>query len=648
MPALTSDLVTAPAKSLQNMITGLETRVLNLVPKTSPLLAPSDEVAIIVVAVEEEGHPLSYDNHLDVLPCLGYRVIPMDRALPPPRPFETMVDLQPVMDRYERQIRYNQKRGWKTVILYRNGILLPGVYPRETGCIWRLRRTIDNGVECYYTTVARSNSTIVRHPLINMQVEPYSTELQPPVAGLHGELSKVTVTMPCRRKDNPLKAGAREFVRTEEMAWLGDVVAPVPFNEWVKRYPLKRREQLSEAHDRLLQLGMLGTRESIVKNFLKIETTTKGVDCRNISPRSDVFLACVGPYIAAVEHEALNAPFLVKGRNIRARDKWMGSLSRFSHFIEIDFARFDMTLSKELLENVEHELLLRPFSEDQHALFHIFMKMALRTKGVSEFGTSYRISGTRCSGDAHTSIGNGLLNRFAIWWCLRYIPEQDWVSFHEGDDGVIGLVEGRVDEARAALESLWCLGLQAKIDVYHDLSQTSFCGRFMADTASGMMSYCDPLRALAKFHTTVSDGDPKALMLAKALSYYSTDRNTPVVGVLCYALITILRPEVTAKRLRKALRFNARNLSWFAQYEDAEDFWQYWRRGVTRPCCDILRPFFALRSGVSIREQQSLEQMFDNWVSVGYVPGEFGKIPVDWTPLAEHKWVTMRTSDWVT
>lgn len=177
-----------------------------------------------------------------------------------------------------------------------------------------------------------------------------------------------------------------------------------------------------------------GKRDAVVKNFLKIETSTNLTDPRNISPRSDEFLCVIGPTIAAIEHRLCAAPFLVKGIDCHARDRKLSSghrpLSSFSHFVETDYSRFDLSISLEYLQDVETVFLTANADEQ----FRNCYFLAFQTTGVNEIGLSYRVTGTRCSGDAHTSIANGLINHFNTWLVFQNLPPNSWVSFHEGDE----------------------------------------------------------------------------------------------------------------------------------------------------------------------------------------------------------------------
>jgi hypothetical protein len=420
---------------------------------------------------------------------------------------------------------------------------------------------------------------------------------------------------------SPLQALVHEFLETPAMAWLKEAWKPMDFEKWLKRYPEQRRVELREGRDTALQYGLLASKHARVQNFLKTETTTNATDPRNISPREEVFMAVLGPFIAAIEKLAHKAPFLVKGMNLRKRNRKMAKLLTKKRFIEIDFSRFDMTIGEILLE-IERTIMTNPFPREYFPELHEAYDKMMKTLGASLLGTLYARLGGRNSGDLTTSIGNGGLNYFSVWMCLRKLPEGSWVSYHEGDDGVIGVDEEYLDQALENLQFLWALGLQPKMDVYTDINQTSFCGRFLAETPEGLQSYCDPLRTLSKIHTTCAQGDKIELMCAKMLSYACTDGETPVVGPYAFAISEVLRQQLDEKRLKGALvrLLKSNELPWF--YAEALRLNGVDKALSSRPRPIIneeLRAVFALRTGITIKEQLDLEDIFWAWLEAGEV-----------------------------
>ena len=317
----------------------------------------------------------------------------------------------------------------------------------------------------------------------------------------------------------------------------------------------------------------------------------------------------------------------MKGLSIQQRDEKIAKLLRFSYFLEHDYARYDMSISKPYLEQVEYVNFCMPFQGDEHWMYRLAFRMAFDTFGVSEIGLSYQIEGSRCSGDAHTSCGNGTDNDFNTWVALEPLPDDAWDSVEEGDDG-LGGVDGKYkDQAIFNMHILCCLGFQLKLDVYNSFDQVSFCGRFLTYSRDKVLSMCDLKRTLAKIHTTCSDGDPQALALAKMISYYHTDAGTPIIGPLVYTLIQILLPLVNRRRLARAVMHLTRSL-WERDKLCRVDFYT-----LDYPFVDIkpeLRALVALRTGYSPGMQQAFESYYMSFMLLGHVPAVVDRIPEGW------------------
>lgn len=312
----------------------------------------------------------------------------------------------------------------------------------------------------------------------------------------------------------------------------------------------------------------------------------------------------------------------------------MAPLANFGEFFETDYSRFDLSISLPYLRQVEYLFLCLPFTSDDHWLFRVAMRLAQSTMGVSDIGLSYKVEGTRCSGDAHTSIGNGLINHFNTWLCLRGLPDGTWFSLHEGDDGVIGVAGSYADQVAYNLHLLPVLGFQAKIDRFMYLGQVSFCGRFLSLDGSGLFSVCDINRTLAKIHTTCSEGDPQSLMLAKAISYYHTDAGTPFIGAFSWAVINVLLPVVSRRRLTRAVR-SLRSDWWTARKLERINF-----SDVDYPYVEptpSARALVAIRCNYSPAVQVKFEDYYCSFVRLGFLPAKIHRIPHGWNvdPLSQ-------------
>lgn len=389
---------------------------------------------------------------------------------------------------------------------------------------------------------------------------------------------------------------------------------------------------LLDAHNDLTNFQNFNGKDSLVKNFLKMETSIKPGDPRNISPRTDRFLVILGPYISALEHQLSNHPNLVKGLNLVQRDSKMSTLLNFDTYIETDYSRFDMSISEPMLTEVQDYLLVHPFHEYDSHLFVQALQYARHTTGVNEIGIRYSVNGTRCSGDAHTSIANSLINHFNTWLALRSLPEGSWTSFHEGDDGVIALKSQYVDQACYNLNLLPCLGFQIKAAVYRSIESVSFCGRWFYVRNGVLKSICDLPRSLSKLHTTCHLGNPLALMFAKCLSYYHSDAHTPIIGAFITMFIRIYSDQIRERQHKRAINCLKRDYWFWLKHKDMKDIYNFKNiyREYVEPDGEA-RAMVALRTGITPAMQMAFEQYYKSFEKLGYLPDNYDKIPADWT-----------------
>jgi hypothetical protein len=429
-----------------------------------------------------------------------------------------------------------------------------------------------------------------------------------------GKTSKVTGEQPCvmtpqQPTRDPttqclkLDQAVDRFLQLPENQWLRQTT-PVPFEEWVARFKASRQVELAHARAQVAEEG-IAPKDAKLKSFIKIEPSTTATDPRNISPRSERFLSILGPYVASIEKLAKECPYLVKGLTPQVRgplmaEHWRGAI------VETDFSRFDMTVSRDMIIHVERALFRKAYPEGLYPDLDLILPMLEKLTGLTDLGVSYTVDGTRASGDAHTSIANGFLNRFIIWYCLRNHDSRSWSSFHEGDDGFINCETDAVEEIVNNLNCASILGFKLKVEIPATPELANFCGRSICSDCH--REFCDLPRAFSKLHVTVKQGDLKALALAKAYSYLSTDPHTPMISVLCGALIAHLEPIVSYRKLGNIIKHTRR-------YE--VDKILKGKKDVDRnlqisPCC---RAAVALQTGWSPQLQVAFEDEVREWKS---------------------------------
>nr|WPV63066.1 MAG: RNA-dependent RNA polymerase [Wufeng shrew sinhalivirus 1] len=348
----------------------------------------------------------------------------------------------------------------------------------------------------------------------------------------------------------PLRMASRLFVLlVGHLLGHDPIMSPLSFEEWVKRYPSRRADQFREAVLESKRAAEPLPRHCLVKCFLKVEQMVKNTDPRNISPRSDEFLSTLGPFVGQLDHLLRTAPFLVKGSNPEQRARKICAIAGPT-YIETDFSRFDRTISQEMMWQVEQEFFSLAYNPTEHPEAYECHAMTFVTKGISSLGVLYNTTGGRCSGDAHTSLFNGLLNGFSMFVGMWPV----WGTEHcqdivEGDDRIMATMYPV--EAQHAVADMWSLGFQPKVEVHHSLRDATFCGAFFSNDYNRPVWVPDFMRVLSKIHTICASGRDEHLARAKALSMIHLCPKLPVVTNFAHMVLRNTR-ELTALEARRA------------------------------------------------------------------------------------------------
>jgi hypothetical protein len=139
----------------------------------------------------------------------------------------------------------------------------------------------------------------------------------------------------------------------------------------------------------------------------------------------------------------------------------------------------------------------------------------------------------RLSGESVTSVSNGMINAFVMWIAQGKPSLENFLGFFEGDDGLVPRIPG-VNYVKTAT----AYGFDLTLNTHFCMFTANYCGRFL--THNGSM--CDFMRTVSKFHLSSNTSQSReSLLLAKSLSYLSTDYNTPVIGAMCWAFVQRLR-----------------------------------------------------------------------------------------------------------
>jgi hypothetical protein len=166
-------------------------------------------------------------------------------------------------------------------------------------------------------------------------------------------------------------------------------------------------------------------RDARIKAFVKFEKlnfTSKGDPApRVIQPRSPVYNYALGRYTRRIEHDMYEAlsrewgdgePVVMKGMTVEdvahvMRQKWLKFNSPVA--VGLDASRFDQHVSRDALK-WEHSIYKRIF--DYSPELCALLKQQCSNNGIAFMDghkVTYKVEGTRASGDMNTSLGNCII-----------------------------------------------------------------------------------------------------------------------------------------------------------------------------------------------------------------------------------------------
>jgi len=277
---------------------------------------------------------------------------------------------------------------------------------------------------------------------------------------------------------------------------------PLEHGEFSQQYTGKKKAFYENA-ERKLENGALSRKDAFTKNFTKTEATkhkwklVDGVwidetDPRNISPREGTFNVAVGRYIKPAEPLLLGALNKVMGHKIVMKGMNAAQVggeiaAKWARFggnelavaLGIDASRFDRSVSKIFLE-FEHGFYtpLVPRGIERKR-FAELLSWQIYNKGKARCndGTlTYKVEGTRCSGDMNTGLGNCLIaSCMIIAYCEdRKVPFE---LVNNGDDCVVIMARKHLKRFQRGFQEYFTeMGfVMVTEDPVYELEKISFC-----------------------------------------------------------------------------------------------------------------------------------------------------------------------------
>ena len=233
-----------------------------------------------------------------------------------------------------------------------------------------------------------------------------------------------------------------------------------------------------------------------------------------------------------------------------------------------DLSRFDGHVGF-LFRELEMICTMRAFHPRHHAEMLELQRSQYNLEGTTRHGYKYSTGWSRLSGSPETSPFNTICNTFISYLALRRTVKpgghgflqatEAWakLGLYGGDDGITP------DLSAAKLRSAATETGQVSTCVVIKRGEAGvefLARRFSPDVWNGdTTSMCDIKRQLSKFHATAKvDVIPTDKARQKALSYYLTDGNTPIIGPLVTRMLEILGPPTEST--------NNRIVSWFGRF----------------------------------------------------------------------------------
>nr|QRQ90220.1 MAG: hypothetical protein 1 [Riboviria sp.] len=266
----------------------------------------------------------------------------------------------------------------------------------------------------------------------------------------------------------------------------------------VDSYRGPKQRVYQAAYESLMQDAVTET-DSLLSAFVKFEKQDVCKAPRVINPRSARYNLRLGKYLKHAEHhffKAINKAFggrtqatVIKGYNADQsaeilRQKW--ELFWDPVAIGLDASKFDMHVSVRALR-YEHAFYAALFPRNKE--LRKLLRWQLRNRGTARAvdGTvKFEMSGTRCSGDLNTSLGNCLL-MCAMVWCYAREMGIDVELANNGDDCVVFLERKHATAFRAWIPQWFRKrGFAMTVeDTVEEFEQVEFCQTKPVELQSG-------------------------------------------------------------------------------------------------------------------------------------------------------------------
>lgn len=350
----------------------------------------------------------------------------------------------------------------------------------------------------------------------------------------------------------------------------------------------------------------------LITNFIKFESYPEVKLPRAINARSNLAKILLGMIIKTLEDYIYpRASCHVKHMSFdeRARMLWERHAHLRHHFAS-DYSSFEASIRDHLV-HIELECIRRYFGK---SVATFVWHTCYDGSTVENRYWTMTMASRRASGDMQTAFGNWLINLTVQTYLLYrqgFAIGVDAALSVEGDDTLastvrpIGLTSKDYED----------LGLIAKMETAHDMSQLSFCGVVVTGSALGPQAITDPLKILSQIgwsdskYLNSSERVKNRLLVSKALSYGYQTPQCPVVRPL---VDLILRSYSVDGRLSDVFGPSDPRRDYFTCFA-VRDFQERFPRNITIEARVLMEEQFS----INIELQMLCEELFDRMTKAG-------------------------------
>lgn len=329
----------------------------------------------------------------------------------------------------------------------------------------------------------------------------------------------------------------------------------VPKNREGRGFPISvseviaiQNKAMQKARSERASATMSITSHNQLKSFIKGEAYSGTTDPRNITTCSADLTISMSSFTLSEKEDILKlydwfGPCKTPEQTVSV----LRNVCDVDEVMLTDYSRFDGTISEFLQNAVVRASSLRWCHPNERENYEQLYSRVFIRRAITNTGLRYDPGwGTR-SGSPITSDGNTKINGFISYCAYRETglnPLKAWDQLCKyaikcGDDGVEANIPGLSTKLGKVCEEL---GLKLKAEVVNATGPITYCGRIFPSLKTLNSSYQDPIRTIPKLHLSANSSITKMQAAHnKAMGYYITDKDTPIIGTWAKRVLEITK-----------------------------------------------------------------------------------------------------------